>query len=265
MAIVRILVGAIAVALLPAVSAEACSKTVRWYDDAPYSYQAPDGKISGFDADLVREVLRRTGCKAEFVKMPFARALVALESGRLDILPSVFRDPHRETFAYFSSPSLQSPNLLYVGTNARTGYRLSNLRDLLGTEFRLGVQIGVSYGDQFEALKADPQFLANQVPVTLRRNAWKMMALGRIDGMIADEASAEVELRELGLAGTIKPSGVVASTSNARMGFSKHSVSPQFVAAFNRALQSTIADGEYQRIRDRYLRCPANLKVLGCD
>lgn len=262
---VRKLLGAMAIAMLPAVSAEACSKTVRWYDDAPYSYRSADGQISGFDADLVREVLRRTGCQPVFVEMPFARAIVALESGRLDILPSTFRNRRRETFAYFSIPSLQSPNLLYIGPKARSGYRLTKLDDLLGTEFRLGVQIGVSYGDQFEALTSDPQFKAKQVQVTLRRNAWKMMALGRIDGMIADQASAEVELRELGLADTIKPSGIVASTSNAMMAFSKHSVSPQFVASFNKALQSMIADGEYRKIRDRYLRCPANIKVLGCD
>lgn len=263
-AMMRKLVCVVAIALLPALSAHACSKTVRWYDDAPFSYRGPDGTIIGFDADLVREVLRRAGCRPVFVQMPWARAMVELEAGRLDILSGTFRNARREAFAHFSIPALQSPNLLYLGPKARSTYQLTKLNDLVGTDFRLGVQIGVSYGEQFDALKADPQFQANQVPVTLRRNAWKMMELGRIDGMIADEASAALELQQLGLASTVKPSGIVVSANTAMVAFSKRTVTPQFVAAFNKALQSMIDDGEYRRTRDRYLPCPGNIKVLGC-
>lgn len=256
--------GVLAMVLLPALHAHACDKTVRWYDDAPYSFRAPDGQIRGFDVDLAREVLRRTGCNAVFVEMPWARALAELASGRLDILPSSFRNEEREGFAYFSVPSLQSPNVLYTGRTARVAYRLTKLDDMIGTTFRLGVQIGVSYGDAFETLKTNPRFKDNLVPVTLRRHAWKMMELGRIDGMIADEASAALELQQLGLADMLKPSGMVVSTNTAMVAFSKRSVSPQFVTSFNKALRSMIADGEYRKIRDRYLRCPRDIKVLGC-
>ncbi len=259
----RLLCG-LALALLPALHANACSKTVRWYDDEPYSFRAADGKISGFDVDLTREALRRTGCTAVFVEMPWARALVELESGRLDILPSSFRNPQREAFAHFSIPSLQSQNVLYVGPKARAAYRLHKLDDMVGTQFRLGVQIGVSYGDKFDVLKANPHFKGNQVPVTLRRKAWKMMEMGRIDGMIADEASAALELRQLGLDASLKPSGVIVSTTTANVAFSKRSVSQQFVASFNKSLRSMFADGEYRKIRSRYLRCPSVHKVLGC-
>lgn len=258
------LLGALMLALLPALAAHACNKTVRWYDDAPYSFRAPDGTVKGFDADLAREVLRRTGCQAVFVEMPWARALVELESGRLDILPGSFRNRQRDAYAYFSVPALQSPNVLYLGPQARASYRIARLDDMVGTGFRLGVQIGVSYGDKFDTLAGDPRFKANQVQVTLRRNAWKMMELGRIDGMIADEASAAVELRQMGLDDKLKPSQVVVSTNTAMVAFSKRSISPQFVASFNKALQSMIADGEYRKIRQRYLPCPADVKVLGC-
>lgn len=258
------LLSVMTLALLPALAAHACSKTVRWYDDAPYSFRARDGTVAGFDADLAREVLRRTGCQAVFVEMPWARALAELESGRLDILPGSFRNRRRDAFAYFSIPALQSSNVLYLGPQARAGYRLASLDDMVGTRFRLGVQIGVSYGDKFDTLAADPRFKANQVPVTLRRNAWKMMELGRIDGMIADEASAAVELRQMGLDGTLRPSPVVVSTNTAMVAFSKRTTSPQFVEAFNKALKSMIADGEYRRIRARYLPCPSDIKVLGC-
>lgn len=254
----------IALALLPALHAQGCSKTVRWYDDEPYSFRQADGKVAGFDIDLMREILRRTGCTAVFVEMPWARALVELEAGRLDILPGSFRSKQRDAYAHFSIPSLQSQNVLYLGPKARAQYHLITLDDIVGTTFRLGVQIGVSYGDKFETLKADPLFKVNQVPVTLRRKAWKMMELGRIDGMIADEASATLELQQLGLADKVKPSGVIVSTTTSMVAFSKRTVSSQFVTSFNKALQTMYADGVYRKIRVRYLPCKQVSKVLGC-
>lgn len=259
------LLGVLALALAPVLDAHSCSMKVRWYDDQPYSFRRADGSIGGFDVDLMREALRRTGCRAVFIEMPWARALVELQAGRLDALPGSFRSAQRDAFAHFSAPSLQSQNVLYMGPKARANYRFASLGDMLGTEFRLGVQIGVSYGDAFETLKTNPRFMSNQVPVTLRRAAWKMMELGRIDGMIADEASAALELEQLGLSGTLQPSGIVVSTSTAMIAFSKRTVSTQFVAAFDKALQAMFADGQYRRIRGRYLRCPRAGNVLGCN
>jgi polar amino acid transport system substrate-binding protein len=262
---VRYLLAILAITSMQTCDARACQKTVRWYDDAPYSYRAPSGEVAGFDADLMRAVLKRTGCTAVFVNMPWARALIELEAGRLDILSGTFRNPERELYAYFSIPALQSRNVLYWGPAARTRYQLGKLDELVGTRFQLGVQIGVSYGDNFEALKANPRFRNNLVPVTLRRNAWRMMELGRIDGMIVDEASAEVELHQLGLDGVLKPSGIIASSNTSMVAFSKRSISPQFVESFNKALQTMIDNGEYRRIRERYLHCPQDSKVLGCS
>jgi polar amino acid transport system substrate-binding protein len=250
-------------AALPLASS-ACTKTVRWFDDAPYSFKGADGRPTGFDVELARDILRRMGCHPNFVSMPWARALAELEAGRLDILPGSFQDAQRQRYAYFSNPSLQSSNVLYLGPGVAGRYRLSNLNDLLGTDFRLGVQIGVNYGPQFEALRNDPGFHGNQVRVTLRRNAWQMMSIGRLHGMIADEASAPLELAQLGLAGQIKASGVVVSTNTAMFAFSKSSVEPAFVAGFNKALAATFADGTYQQLRARFLPCPSGAKILGC-
>jgi len=102
------------------------------------------------------------------------------------------------------------------------------------------------------------------VPLTLRRSAWKMLELGRIDGLIADPESAALELRDLGLGQLLRPSGVVVSTNTAMFAFSKRSVAPEFVERFNVALEAMIADGQYDAIRIRYLSCTPGVKVLGC-
>lgn len=250
--------------LLPAADSLACTKTVRWFDDPPYSFREPDGHIGGFDADVVREVLRRAGCEARFVNMPWARALVELEAGRLDVLPGTFRSGERERYAHFSIALQQTPNVLYLSPSAAAKYRPATLEELAGTPFRLGVQLGVSYGEHFELLRAKPAFHGNLVPVTLRRNAWRMMQMGRIDGMIADEASASVELRQLGLEKVVLPSKIVVPTDPVMFAFSKASVPASFVGAFDKELQAMMSDGQYRKVRERYFPCVRGEKVVAC-
>ncbi len=40
-----------------AAEAQVCVKTVRWFDDAPYSFRGKGGVIQGSSVDLVRAVL----------------------------------------------------------------------------------------------------------------------------------------------------------------------------------------------------------------
>ncbi len=222
-----------------------------------------DGNIAGVDADLARETLERLGCRARFVHMPWARALIELERGKLDVLPGAFRSPLRAQFAYFSLPLPQSANVLYLSPAAARQYRPTSLEQLAGTGFRLGVQIGVSYGESYERFKARPGVGANLVPITLRCSAWKMIELGRIDGMIADQASAAAELRQLGLDQVIVDSKVTVSTETAMFAFSKASTTPEFVASFNKALGTLIDTGRHRKLRERYHRPGVDKNVCG--
>lgn len=258
------ILGLLLLALVHGSASAACVKSVRWYDDAPYSFRAPDGSLAGFGVDLARETLRRIGCEAHFVEMPWARALVELEAGRLDILPGSYRSAERARYAWFSVPALQSPNVLFLRRGVAAGDQPHSLDDLMDKPIRLGVQIGVSYGAAFDAMRANPAFQSRINLVTQRRNAWQMMALGRIDGMIADQASGGIELRQLGLDAAVQDSGIVVSTDTAVFALSKVSVSAALLERFNQALAAQMADGSYQRLRARYLPCPPGVEVLGC-
>jgi len=246
------------------VHAAHCVKTVRWYDDAPYSFKDADGEVRGFNADLAREALARMNCTARFVEMPWARALVELEAGRLDILPGALRKPERERFAYFSRPVNRSPNVLFVSRAAAEKYRVTRLADLLGTGFRLGAQISVSYGPEYEALLKNPDFVAQTVPITQRRSAWKMVESGRLDGLIADEVTALVEQQQLGLEGSIVKTRVIVSGDSASIALSRRSLDHAFVAAFDRSLNAMLADGRYKKIRERYVPCTTSVETLAC-
>jgi len=154
--------------------------------------------------------------------------------------------------------------VLFVSTHASKTYRLSRLTDILGTSFKLGAQIGVNYGPEYDALIAQPAFAANVTPFTSRRGAWKMLTQGHIDGIIADEVTALVELQQLGLTAAVVRTPVTVSIAPGRVAFSKASVSPDFVAAFDRALDTAVTSGKYREIWERYVPCQVSIEKLGC-
>lgn len=232
----------------------ACEKSLRWDNDPPFSMASADGTVHGIDIDLNREVLRRLGCTTHLRKLPWARALKELELGRLDILPGAFRKPERERYAYFSGALLPpSRNILFMRREAHQRWPVRSLLELRHSELRLGAQIGVAYGEDYQQLMRDPQFAERVSFNTQRLNLWRMIELGRIDGLIADEHSGRYELRQLGLDKLIEPTEVVVSSEAAEVAFSKKSTQPDFVQRYAKALGEVVADGSYAQIVRRYI------------
>ena len=230
-----------------------CVVKVRWYDDAPYSFRSADGTLKGIDVEFVKAALKGIRCEARFVEMPWARALVELQAGRLDVLPGALRTPAREAFAYFSRPIQGSANVLFMSTRAAQQFKPSALAELAGSSFRLGAQIGVSYGPDYDAALKLPGFKSQITAITSRKGAWKMLSLNRIDGIIADEVSALIELEGLGLTKAIVKTPVIVADQPSMLAISKASQTAEFVADLNTQLEALIANGEYKRIRDKYV------------
>jgi polar amino acid transport system substrate-binding protein len=242
----------------------ACEKTVRWANDPPYDMRSEDGKIHGATADLLREVLKRMGCEAIFVELPWARGLRNLEKGTLDILPGALVTPEREAFAYFSQPINRSPNVLFVNRSVAERFAFKSLAQLSHSPFRLGIQIGVVYSSEYVALLKQPDFQKRTVAITERRSGWQMIKAGRLDGMIADEVTGLLELQQLGLSADVVRSPLVVSEEPSTAAFSRKSTDPQFVSRFNQTLAEVIDDGTYVRLVQPHMPCPVSAAALGC-
>ena len=242
----------------------ACVKSVRWAEDPPFDMRDADGRLSGITADLMRETLRRMDCTARFVELPWARGLRNLEKGSLDILSGALPTAERARFAYFSVPIIRSPNVLFVSRAAAAKYRLRSLRDLIGTDFRLGAQIDVVYSQEYQALLQEPAFRERVVMVSSREGAWNMIKAGRLDGLIADEITGVIEIDKLGLAPYMQDGGLVVSDEPAVVALSRKSVSPAFVEHFDQTLKAMLRDGTYVRIVQQYLPCRVSAAQLGC-
>ena len=230
-----------------------CDLSLRWDDDPPY-FMVREGEVVGIDADLVREAMERLGCGLSLKKLPWARALLELRDGRVDMLSSAYRTPEREQYAYYSNVvGLVSPNILFIRRSDEARFDPVGLRELLKSDFRLGAQINVSYSDEYSALVQNPDYEKNIQYVSRRESLWKMLARNRVDGVVASRLTGLYEIQALGLSGTITPSSLVVSNKPAFFVFSKAAVSSEFVADFDRVLQAMVDDGTFAAIVNRYV------------
>ncbi len=230
-----------------------CRLRAAWAQEPPYSMRNAQGEVVGIVADLLSETLRRLDCEVVWVEQPWARALVELSAGRLDVIGGISRRPEREATLHFARPTMSARNLLFVHHDAAvTVQGLRHLTGLLGRNFRLGVQIGWAYGGDFDTLAADPAFKQQLTQASSRQSLWKMIELRRLDGLIADEYSGRYELAQMGLTGVIQATELVVNDAPWSTAFSRRTVEVDFVHRFEAAAEAMRLDGSQARILRRY-------------
>lgn len=233
-----------------------CDLTMRWDNDPPY-FSGHGQEVVGIHADVSREVASRMGCTLSLVRMPWARALLELQEGRIDMLSGAYRTPEREKYAHYASVTgLFSPNVLFIRKDDSRDYKNLTLKDLLASDFRLGAQINVSYSSSYDELMEDPFYTRNVEHVSRRHSLWRMLARNRIDGVIASSFTGLYEIKNIGLTADIVPTNLILADKPAYYIFSKATIDEALVASFDAALQSTIDDGTFAEIVDRYVCRP---------
>jgi polar amino acid transport system substrate-binding protein len=223
-----------------------------WSLDPPYVLRDARGELTGIDIEIARESLQRLGCRLELREQPFARSLHSLELGELDMVPGAFKRPERETYAHFSAPTYKARKRLYLPRRALGGLRARTLRAWLAGGAILGVLPGVSYGPEFNELAGDPKLRQQFRTVVHRRSLWLMLERGRIDGMLADDLTANYELQQLQLHQAIAASPVVVASEPSFTAFSKRTTDEAFVQRYNEALHAMAREGRMNALLKRF-------------
>lgn len=238
--------------LLNSAWAESCVKTFRWTEDPPYTYRSESDPslVVGIDADIVREVLSRLGCNVQYVEMPWARALVELEMGRVDIVGGAFDTPERRAFAYYSRQGMTSPNVLFMRKTTFNAHGFLSFSDFVNSELILGGQIGVNYGPEYEQATQQEPFNERLILLPQRDSLWRMLARGRLDGVIASQLTGLMEINGLGFSEQLVNTGIELSNAPSYFIFSKASVEESFVSQFDNMLQDMQESGALQHFVD---------------
>lgn len=192
--------------------------------------------------ELVETALRRAGHPAQTTVLAPGRQLPALQKGRFDGSPALWKDAERRAYLRYSKPYLE--NRLVLVARSGTDVSAKNLAEL--KDKRVGIVTGYSYGS-----------VLDQAPQTRFVNGdsdemnLKSLVVGELDYVLADEvlifhifdrspkeASAQL---------------AVGKTAMVRrpLHFAIRKDHPQaqvILDRFDRAIREMIKDGEFNRI-----------------
>jgi len=147
----------------------------------PLNMHGADGKLRGFEVDIIRALAESMGLRLRFVTQPFAELLPALEKGQVDLVISgVTMTAARNARVAFAGPYLISGKSVL----AREGRVASvDTPELLDKADRSWVVLAGSTSERF-AREMLPK--SHLVTTPYYDSGVKMVIAGKVDGLIAD-------------------------------------------------------------------------------
>lgn len=249
---------ALALSAIISVTANAaapCSLAVGWSPYGNYIFVNKAGEVDGVDIEIMKALAREIGCEVTFKELPWARHLLEMKAGRIDVATSVRKSPERETFGWFSEPYRENQMALYVRRGETANYALADLAEIPAIGFKLGIVDDYYYGPLFTRLMQSPEFARQVERIVDYETLIRMLVHGRIDGILAEDVEVLIsEAEALGLYDQIEAYPLAIPGDTFHLMFSKQSVGPNIVAAINAALAQMRAHGRLQQIFHTYLK-----------
>lgn len=227
--------------LLMLTSQAAMTQSLKIYTEIspPSQFLAPDGTLTGFTVDQVREIQRRIGNHDPIVVVPWARGYQELQTRPDVVLFAMARNKERNPLFQWVGPIRQASYQFYVRSDAPVTIR--SLED--ARKLKL---IGVYRDDVREQYLTRVGFTNLDRSVDTTIIVKKLMA-GRVDAFV----SAPDAIDGLMLAAGFQPKDVRPAFTFLKLhgyiAFSKD-VPRKTVDAWSHALEAMKQDGTYERI-----------------
>ncbi|MDQ7049672.1 MAG: transporter substrate-binding domain-containing protein [Enterobacterales bacterium] len=229
-----------------------CNLTLGWDPWEPYQYLTPDDTVQGLEIDLITAMANQVGCQIDFVQHDWMHLLQGIKNGSIDMLGGASETENRKSFAYFSAPYRQESFVLYVRTKQLDKYNDHTLIQLLDNQFRVGVTEDYIYGDQVSDIQDQEKYKNLIVTVPITEVNYYNLIQNNIDGFLEDPFVAGYTIKRKGLSRQIQATNIEVNSGTVSIMFSKASIQPEKVEAFNKALEAIKASGDYQKILDKY-------------
>jgi cystine transport system substrate-binding protein len=243
---VRSTIFAVAVAILAAVSLAGCgggsdASTLRVGTEgtySPFSFQGTDGKLTGYDVEVVEAVGAKLGKKVEFVQTPWDAIFAALEAKRFDLVANqVTINAERKAKYDLSEPYTISKGVIVTRADNTSITSLADLKGKTTAQTTTSNWAGVARnaGATVEGVEGFVQ-------------AVQLLKDGRVDATVNDTL-AVAEYQKVRGDGAVKIAGSTGDTSQQAFAARKDS---GLMPDVNRALDELRADGTLKRISDKY-------------
>ncbi len=206
---------------------------------APFEFQGSDGKVQGFDIDLMNGIGKSAGFQVEYQNMPFDGMIATLQSSRVDAgLAGITITPERLKTISFSKPYIKAGLALAVQENNKEITKFDNLKNK-----KIAVQIGTTGADEAKKITGAKISTFKTPDLALQE-----LANGNVDAVIND---APVTLYAM-KTGNLKKVKVVGELlTEEYYGIATPKNSPH-LEAINKGLDAIIKDGTYAQIYKKW-------------
>ena len=206
---------------------------------APFEFQGSDGKVQGFDIDLMNGISKSAGFQVEYQNMPFDGMIATLQSSRVDAgLAGITITPERLKTISFSKPYIKAGLALAVQENNKEITKFDNLKNK-----KIAVQIGTTGANEAKKITGAKISTFKTPDLALQE-----LANGNVDAVIND---APVTLYAM-KTGNLKKVKVVGELlTEEYYGIATPKNSPN-LEAINQGLDAIIKDGTYAQIYKKW-------------
>lgn len=235
----------------PLLAAAACTRALRvpFEDWLPYSFIDAQGRHTGLETELLAAVAKAAGCRISYVRgVPRNRRMPMLAAGELDLLIAATPVPTDQ--AWYTRTYREEVFSAFM-RSSEAQHEARAMDDLLRARLRLITHRGpvsVPVINDFNARGLLTWFEDYAKGVQL-------MALRRGDVLLGDSVAIAHAAHAAGVNLVELPFDVVRGPVTYKL--SRKSMSEAQLKAFNQAIQRLEAQGELQRIRNRWLAASA--------
>ena len=242
----RRLLGAAAALLAAAVTLVGCSSgsdatTLRVGTEgtySPFSFQGTDGKLTGYDIEVVQAVGAKLGKSVEFVQTPWDSIFAGLEAKRFDLVANqVTINDERKAKYDLSEPYTVSEGVIVTRADNAAIKSLADLKGKTTAQSATSnwAKVATDAGAKVEAVEGFVQ-------------AVRLLKDGRVDATVNDTLAVGEYQKTTSDSG-IKVAGSTGDTSEQAFAARKNS---GLMADVNRALGELRTDGTLKKISDKY-------------
>ncbi len=163
----------------------ACEIKVQVSDFPPYSYQK-DGEWQGSRVVLSQRLGQKLNCTVRFMDVPWARALLLMQQGDIDLMFNLTPTPDRRHYIWFSRPH-HLERLAFATTLTDLQWRqISSLDALSNFPGTIALTQGSFMGAQMQKMLQQSAFRQKTIEVAERRIKNELVLKDRAQGLVED-------------------------------------------------------------------------------
>lgn len=227
--------------LLGALYADEPPTVVYGADEAfrPYEWFSEDGRLEGFQIELIRAIAESSERRISFVTGPWETIRQGLIAGNIHVV-SMFDQPVRREYADFSKPHSVLASEIFIRIGSKP---ILSIADLAGKEV-----IQQSGALSTEYLRTQ-SIQYTSIPVRDQFEAMRLLASGKHDCVITTQVGGRYALQKLGIK-SIVTSGQPILASN--VAFAVRKGNQDLLQWLNAGIDRVKADGTYEQLYQKW-------------